>query len=63
MADEAMAQGCAETGAMQTVVQQGGIVSNGWGNRNPGAFGTFGVQKYILLRVPRIFSKHRLIYK
>mgnify|MGYP003292900073 CR=1 FL=1 len=29
VADEAMAQGCAETVAMQTAVQQGDIVSNG----------------------------------
>ena len=29
VADEARAQGCAETDAMQTAVQQGGIVSNG----------------------------------
>ena len=37
-----MAQGCAETGAMQAVAQQCDIVSNGKGEiRNPPHFGPF----------------------
>ena len=36
-----MAQGCAETGAMQAVAKQSDIVSNGRENRNSPLFGPF----------------------
>ena len=43
-----MAEGCAETGAMQTAVQQCDIVSNGGGNpKSPDAFRHFGAQNDI----------------
>ena len=46
VADETMAQGCAETGAMQAVAKQSDIVSNGKGRFGiPHVFGPFVAQK------------------
>ena len=39
-----MAQGCAETGAMQAVAKQSDIVSNGRENRNSPRFGPFATK-------------------
>ena len=45
-----MAQGCAETGAMQAVAKQSDIVSNGKGkSKSPDAFRHFGAQNGIEL--------------
>ena len=50
VADETKAQGCAETGAMQTAVKQSDIVSNGKGkSKSPDAFRHFGAQNGIFL--------------
>ena len=56
VADETMAQGCAETGAMQAVAKQSDIVSNGKGkSKSPDAFRHFGVQNGIFFVPEQIF--------